>query len=48
MYQQKVMGKIEAQQPITVKHEVTANVDDIQKQLQALKKDKIIEAEYEE
>ena len=48
MYQQKVMGKVEAQQPITVKHEVTANVDDIQKQLQALKKDKIIEAEYDE
>lgn len=48
MYQQKVMGKVEAQQPIMVKHEVTANVDDIQKQLQALKKDKIIEAEYEE
>lgn len=49
MYQQKVMGKVEAQQPITVKHEVKTNIDDIQKQLEALKKDNIIvDAEFEE
>ena len=48
MYQQKVMGKIEAQQPIVVKHEKVTDIDDIQKQLQALKKNNIIDAEWEE
>lgn len=48
MYQQKVMGKIEATAPIIVEHKKTENVDEIQAQLKALKKDKIIEAEYEE
>ena len=48
MYQQKVMGKVEAQQPITVKHEVTTDVEEIQAQLKALKKNKIIEAEFVE
>lgn len=48
MYQQKVMGKIEATAPIIVEHKKTEDVDEIQAQLKALKKDKIIEAEYEE
>ena len=48
MFLQKTMGKVEQQQPITVKHEITTDVDDIQRQLAALKKDNIIEAEYEE
>lgn len=48
MYQQKVMGKVEQQQPITVKHEVTVDEDDIRKQLDALKRENIIEAEYYE
>ena len=48
MYQQKVMGKVEAQQPMVVKHEVTVDETDIRKQLEALKKENIIEAEYVE
>ena len=48
MYLQKTMGKVEQQQPITVKHEVAVNEDDIRKQLDALKQNNIIEAEYEE
>ena len=48
MYQQKVMGKIEATAPIVVEHKKTENVDEIQAQLKALKQNKIIEAEYEE
>lgn len=48
MYLQKTMGKVEQQQPITVKHEVAVNEDDIRKQIDALKQNNIIEAEYEE
>lgn len=48
MYLQKTMGKVEAQQPIVVKHEKTTNVDDINKQLEALKRDNVIEANWEE
>lgn len=48
MYLQKTMGKIEAQQPIVVKHEKVTDVDDINRQLEALKKDNIIEASWEE
>ena len=48
MYQQKVMGKIEAQNPIMVKHEVKVDEYEIKKQLDALKKNNIIEGEYEE
>lgn len=48
MYQQKVMGKVEATTPIVVEHKKTTNVDEIQAQLQALKKDKVIDAEWEE
>jgi len=48
MFLQKTMGKTEQSQPITVKHEITTNVDEIQKQLDALKKENIIDGEYEE
>lgn len=48
MYQQKVMGKVEAQTPIVVKHEKTADIDEINAQLEALKGKKIIDAEYDE
>ena len=48
MYLQKTMGKIEAQQPIVVKHEKATDVEDINRQLEALKRDNIIEAEFEE
>lgn len=48
MYLQKTMGKIEAQQPIVVKHEKITDVDDINRQLEALKRDNIIDAEWEE
>ena len=47
MYLQKTMGKVEAQQPIVVKHEKVTDVDDINRQLEALKKDNIIEASWE-
>ena len=48
MYLQKTMGKIEAQQPIIVKHEKVTDVDDINRQLEALKRDNIIDAEWSE
>ena len=48
MYLQKTMGKVEAQQPIVVKHEKVTDVDDINRQLEALKKDNIIDANWEE
>lgn len=47
MYQQKVMGKIEAQTPIIVEHKKTADIDSINQQLNSLKKSKIINAEFE-
>lgn len=48
MFQQKVLGKVEQQVP--VQHEVTVKTDvsDINKQLEALKRENIIEAEWEE
>ena len=48
MYLQKTMGKVEAQQPIIVKHEKATDVDDINRQLEALKRDNIIDAEFVE
>ena len=48
MFQQKVLGKVEQQQPQVIKHEITTDIDDINKQLAALKQDNIIsDAEYE-
>ncbi len=48
MFLQKTMGKTELQQPI--QHEVTVktDIDAIQNQLSALKRDNIIEGEFEE
>ena len=48
MYLQKTMGKVEAQQPIVVKHEKVADIDDINRQLEALKRNNIIDGEWEE
>lgn len=48
MYQQKVLGKVEQTNPVVVKHELEVDIDTMQKQLNALKKDKIIEAEWKE
>ena len=48
MYLQKTMGKVEAQQPIVVKHEKATDVDGINRQLEALKRDNIIDAEFVE
>ncbi len=48
MYQQKVMGKVEATTPIVIEHKKETNVDEIQAQLQALKGQKIIDADWEE
>lgn len=48
MYQQKVMGKVEAQTPLVIKHEKTTDIDEINAQLKALKGEKIIDAEYDE
>ena len=48
MYLQKTMGKVEAQQPIVVKHEKATDIDDINRQLEALKRDNVIDAEFEE
>ena len=48
MFLQKTMGKVEQQQPIMVKHEVSIDEDDIRKQLDALRKNNIIEAQYNE
>lgn len=48
IYLQKTMGKVEQVQPIIVEHKKTTDIDSITAQLQALKKDKIIEADYSE
>lgn len=48
IYTTKTMGKIEKQAPVVVEHKKSANFDDISKQLEALKKDNIIDAEWEE
>lgn len=41
-------GFIEAQAPMIIEHKKTTNIDAINEQLKALKKDNIIEANYEE
>lgn len=48
IYTTKTMGKIEKQAPVVVEHKKSANFDDISKQLEALKRDNIIDAEWEE
>lgn len=41
-------GFIEAQAPVVIEHKQTTDVDDIKRQLDALKKDNIIDAQFEE
>ena len=48
MFLQKTMGKVEQQTPIVVEHKKTTDIDAINAQLQALKGNKIIDAEFEE
>ena len=49
IYTTKTMGLIEEQQPIVIEHKKETNIDKINAQLNALKKDgKIIDAEFEE
>ena len=48
IYLQKSMGKVEQVQPIIVEHKKMANIDDINKRLADLSKDKIIDAEFTE
>ena len=45
---QKHMGKTEQTQPIVVEHKKVTSIDEIQQKLASLKKDNIINAEYEE
>lgn len=48
IYQQKALGKVEQTQPIVVEHKKVADINEIQQKLASLKKDNIIEANYEE
>ena len=41
-------GFVEASAPVVIEHKKETNVDDINRQLEALKRDNIIEAEFEE
>lgn len=41
-------GFVEASAPVVIEHKKETNVDDINKQLEALKRDNVIEAEWEE
>lgn len=48
IYLQKVMGKVEQTQPIVVEHKKVTDINEIQEKLAHLKKDNIIEADYNE
>lgn len=48
IYIQKTMGKIEQTAPTVIEHKKVADVSEIQEQIAALKKDKVIDAEWEE
>lgn len=48
IYQQKALGKVEQVQPLVVEHKKVTNIEEIQQKLASLKKDNIINAEYEE
>lgn len=48
IYLQKSMGKTEQVAPVIVEHKKVENIDDIKAKLETLKKDNIIEANYEE
>ena len=42
------VAEVEAQQPIVVKHEKATDVEDINRQLEALKRDNVIDADWTE
>lgn len=48
IYIQKTMGKVEQTAPTIIEHKKVTDVSEIQEQIAALKKDKIIDAEWEE
>lgn len=48
IYIQKTMGKVEQTAPTIIEHKKTTDVSEIQEQIAALKKGKIIDAEWEE
>ena len=48
IYLQKTMGKVEQTAPTVIEHKKVTDVSEIQEQIAALKKDKAIDAEWEE
>lgn len=48
IYIQKTMGKVEQTAPTIIEHKKTTDVSEIQEQIAMLKKDKVIDAEWEE
>ena len=48
IYIQKTMGKVEQTAPTIIEHKKVTDVSEIQEQIAALKKDKVIEVEWEE
>ena len=48
IYIQKTMGKVEQTAPTIIEHKKVTDVSEIQEQIAALKKGKIIDAEWEE
>lgn len=48
IYIQKTMGKVEQTAPTIIEHKKTTDVGEIQEQIAALKKGKVIDAEWEE
>ena len=48
IYIQKTMGKVEQTAPTVIEHKKVTDVSEIQEQIAALKKDKAIDAEWEE
>lgn len=48
IYIQKTMGKVEQNTPIVIEHKKETDIDDIKNKIAEMKKNRIIEAEYEE
>lgn len=48
IYIQKTMGKVEQQTPVVIEHRKEADVDEIRKRIEEMKRNNIKEAEYEE
>ena len=48
MFQQKVLGKIEAQAPVVIEQKKKIIIEEINEQLNAIKSKKIIEGEIDE